>query len=91
MSDSEFEYFGTTSVSPLTVAFDIPWFRNPRDLEETGQFNITMYDKDGDTMYYWDTAGSPTIRMDTASSPQALHFSRKSQKNGEVTTYEFHV
>jgi hypothetical protein len=29
--------------------------------------------------------------MNLASTPGALNFSRKSQKNGEVTTYEFHV
>jgi hypothetical protein len=55
MSDSEFEFLGSSNIYPIAVEFDIPWFRNPRDKFETGQFNITMYDRQGKTMYYWDT------------------------------------
>ena len=60
-------------LEPGTLDFDILWFRNPRSLLESGQWNVTIYNNVGKTLYYWNETSlplKPTIRMTKPARPQ---------------------
>ena len=74
------------SMVPPVLSFSLPQFKNPRTMDYTGQFGITIYSASNQEIYTWDPTAAitvngvtstavtsgPVIRMSTAASPQAI-------------------
>ena len=90
-----------------TLEFTLPQFLNPRTVEVTEAFGLSIYSSDRTEIYTWDntyaltkngetvTDGSitegPTIELSVAATPQDVKIDPVSTINGAVTDYAFTV
>ena len=87
----------TTSTLPGQILqtpilrFDLTGFLNPRSLQQTSPWNITILDSVNKPYYYWQYPYGPNITMSGAASPRSISYVRNSTQNGAITSYNFTI
>jgi len=78
-------------LDPPHLQFDLVGFRNPRSIETSGNWNVTIFDKFNDELYYWQYEFGPNVTMSGAATPRRIYFDRDSEVNGAITRYNMTV
>lgn len=93
------------SMVPPTLEFSLPQFWNPRTMDNTGAFGLSIYSVSNEEIYSWNTTyaltvngatstaitAGPAVKMSRAATPQAISLSQASKQNGAITDYNFTV
>jgi hypothetical protein len=84
-------YTSASAGNPPTLVFSIPALTNPRTLQTTGTFNVTIYDNNNQMLYRFNQSVGPTVTMKTANTPLSMYYERSSYLNGVTNNYSFKI
>jgi len=71
-----------------TLEFTIPYWQNPRAVtNNTGMFNITIYDRDDVELYKFNSSEGPYFVVDEIQAPHQFYYTRSSEVNGVRNNY----
>lgn len=73
------------------IAFDLTGFINPRSIETSAAWNITIQDSSSRSYYNWQIGDRPTITMSGTAAPRLFTYTRESSQNGAITSFNFTV
>lgn len=52
-----------SAADPPILQWSIPGISNPRAVVTTGPFNVTIYDRTGKVLYFFNDTNAPTVTM----------------------------
>ena len=83
--------FEASELDPPTLTFEVGYWRNPRSIQESDMFNVTIYDADDNGLFYFNSSEGPTIKMSGFAEPNQIEYARSSYENGVMVNYTWQI